>query len=222
MKNISLQEVIDQEKGPIWVRNRSSTSSLLETGGDIFISMMISGSARVATVPMTWLPTEMTAQFPRKAIVESPNFMEAVQKGLIDIISEEDARKILAKEGAEEERQRLAERAQAVRDAVTTRGINRNTTVSRASGDEEDEVQKPKARTQVSLLNEDDDEEEAEAAEEVNARFKAWVNKINAADVKEATVSFRSRGNISIPEAEYFVSKCTHKSLANKVKSKLS
>lgn len=222
MANLTLQQLIDEEKGPIWVRNRSS--QVVSPGGDVFISVSIQGAQRVVNVPYTWIPINLTAQVPRKALLESPYFMESLTKGLVEAIPESSATKILAKEGAQEEIQRLAERARAIKEAVQSRGIGKNTTVINANRDEEEEdalspaVAKLKKVSVVRLDGDDDDE----AVEEVSAGFKAWVTKVNGMEIKDAKGAVRQRGSISYEEAVYLASKVKHKSIAAMVSSKLN
>jgi hypothetical protein len=224
MTALTLQELIDTEKGPIWVRNRSS--QVMAPGGDVFISVTISGVQRVVNVPSTWIPINLTTQVPRKALLDSTYFMEAVNKGLVEPISESDARKILSKDGAEEEVTRLAERARVIREAVQTRSIGRNVTVVNANRDEDEadavspQVEKLKKVSVVRL--DDDDSDEPEAKVTVGAGFKAWVMKLNAMTPKEAAAAVRQRGSISYEEGLHFVAKLKHKAIAAKVSAKLN
>lgn len=218
----TIQDIIDQEKGPIWVRNTSS--EVVSPGGDIFISVSIAGTARVVTVPSTWIPVNLTNQVPRKALTESPYFMEALTKGLIQAISETDSAKILAREGAKEEVERLAERARSIKEAITVKALNKNVTVVNSNLDEEDEatpatINKPKKG--VSVIKLDDSDEETED-DEVSASFRGWTLKLNAMTPKECGAAIKLRGAISHEEALYLTVKLKHKTIAAKISAKLN
>lgn len=220
----SIQDIIDQEKGPIWVRN--TASEIVSPGGDIYISVSISGTARVVTVPSTWVPINITNQVPRKALTESPYFMEALTKGLVRAISETEAAKILARDGAQEEIERLAERARSVKEAVTVKTLNKNVTVVNSNIDEEDEAVATAAASKlkkgVSVVKLNDPDEEDEEEEDVSASFKGWTMKLNSMTPKECGAAIKLRGAISHDEAVFLVSKLKHKTIAAKISAKLN
>lgn len=216
----SIQEIIDQEKGPIWVRNTSS--EIVSPGGDIFISVSIAGTAKVVTIPSTWIPINITNQVPRKSLTESPYFMEALTKGLVKAISEAEANKILGREGAQDEVERLAERARSIKEAITDKALNKNVTVVNSNIDEEDEaanVAKPKKGVSVIKL---DDSEEDETDDEVSASFRGWALKLNVMTPKECGAAIKLRGAISHDEALYLVHKLKHKTISAKISAKLN
>ena len=222
MKSYSIQDIIDQEKGPIWVRNTSS--EVASPGGDIFISVSIAGTARVVTIASTWVPINITNQVPRKALSESPYFMEALTKGLIKAISEVDAAKILGRDGAVEEVERLAERARSIKEAVSVKTLNKNVTVVNSNQDQEDEDQPPsinKPKKGVSVIKLDDDGEE-ETEDEVSASFRGWTLKLNSMTPKECGAAIKVRGAISHEEALYLVNKLKHKTISEKISAKLN
>lgn len=223
MNSYSIQDIIDQEKGPIWVLNTSS--EIASPGGDIFISVSIAGTARVVTIPSTWVPINITNQVPRKALSESPYFMEALTKGLVKAVSETDAAKILAREGASDEIERLAERARSIKEAVSVKSLNKNVTVVN-SNQEEDEENQPspsinKPKKGVSVIKLDDDGSD-DVEDEVSASFRGWTMKLNGMTPKECGAAIKVRGAISHEEALYLVSKLNHKTIASKIAAKLN
>ncbi len=223
IQTLDLQQLIDAEKGPIWARNR--TSETMSPGGDVFISVNISGTQRVVNVPNTWVPINLTSQVPRKALLDAPYFMEALSKGLIDVITESSAQEILRRDGADEELQRLAERARVIREAVNNRGISKNVRVvnSDREGDEEEtavstQVQKHSKVSVVRLDGEDESHNEADA---VSDSFRAWITKLNSLTQKDAVAEFRRRGTVSFEEATYLVANLKHRNLASRISEKL-
>lgn len=217
-KFLTLQEVVDVEKGPLWVLN---TSASLDTGnsfsgGDVFVTVMLGNQARVAQVPFTWLPTLLTDQFPRKEIINSPNFMEAVTKGLVKLITPEYAEILSSKDGAADERQRLQEQQNAVRLATQAGGIGKNTTVVFSDSDD---TPKPKNSSQISLSDDSDDAEDSPA--EVTPRFKAFINSLNSETEKSAKARMRNVTEVTEEEAQYLIANCTHASIVASVRQKL-
>ena len=150
MNYLTLQQVLDQEKGPIWVLNRSSEQ--YETNADIFITFTQNGRNVVGTVPATWLPICLTERFPFKVIVESSFFTDALSKGLIGIIADADAKQILRRPGVDQEKARILAQEDAVKDAVRARGIASNVSVVNPSEAKTEVSSEPVAKKARKLL----------------------------------------------------------------------
>lgn len=224
MTVLTLQELIDAPSGAVWVRNTSG--NVLPPGGDIYISVSVSGQLRIITVPMTWIPINLTNTVPRKFLLESPNFMDALNNGLVEAIDDASAAKALLKEDAKEERARLTERARTIKEAVASRGISKNVTVINTEREEEEDqavsvVQPLKKGTTVVRLDDLDDKESSEE-EAVSGGFRAWTTKLNSVSAKEAVNLIKTRGKISAEEGLYLTQKLKHKVIAGKIAMKFN
>lgn len=235
MKTLNINEIVEQEKGPIWVIN--ATNELYPSGADVYVTVTNNGQSQVFQVPRTWLPIEMTNRFPRKVIVESAYFVEALSKGLLKAISAETAASLLAQPGAAQERKRLEELEEAVKAATQTKGIGKNVTIS--TGDEDVDRQHQDEHNRRSReatdsfvkssiaanrvnMGPDDHEDDAEEDSGVSPNFKGWVNKVNAIeDSSEARNEVRLRGNMEVVEAQYLLANCVHANVKASLEKKL-
>lgn len=204
---LSSQELIDTPTGPIYVLNTShNLRSIGSRGGDVYVTVQVGAAARTLNIPRTWIPINVTATVPRKAVLESLYFLEALGNGLITAINSDDAQAILASEDAQEEARRLREREDSIREATKSKGIGRN--VSVAGGEEDESEEQPATKVTrknvsvVSLAGDDDDEEAT-----VSASFQGFVLKLNAMeDVKAARNAIKVRGGeLTEEEARYML-----------------
>ncbi len=65
------------------------------------------GKTSVVSVPVTFIPFDLTGRATKRALLESPDFRTIVMKGLLKIISEADAEEMLKSEEAQKEHRRL-------------------------------------------------------------------------------------------------------------------
>jgi hypothetical protein len=221
MITYNVQELTEQEKGPIWVRNCSNETMEDGQGGDVFISISINNTTRQLKIPLSWLPMNLTAHYPRKILLESIAFTESINKGLIQAIDTSSAEKLLGRAGASEEQSRLKERDQAVREAINSRGLNRNTVVINASDEAPDTVAPTKPKKTTVARIEDESEDEDQPVEAVTARFKARVLKMNSLSAKEALTYFQSIGDLDEDQGRYILDKCEHPKIVKIVKDQL-
>lgn len=98
---ITIGELTSNRKGPIWIVNTSD--SFYPSGAEVYITLQNGDQNTVFSMPRTWLPIELTERYPRKVIINSAYFIEAVSKGLITAISQEAATKLLSQKGVERE-----------------------------------------------------------------------------------------------------------------------
>lgn len=209
IKALSVQQLVDTERGPVFVINTSSKAGI-GRGGDVFITMEIGKSSRTLKVPRTWIPIELTNLVPRKSLTESPHFLEAIAKNLIAPISEEDARKLMKRGGYDEEKSRLDEADAKVREAGMAKGIGKNVNVTNGHEDEEEENAEPSKtavkRKNVSVVSLADPDGEDDEESSVSAGFQAWVSKLNhLGDAKLARNEIRNRGELEEEEAHYMM-----------------
>lgn len=212
---IGINDLVEQEKGPIWVINTSNEK--YQGGAEVYITI----GSDVLVVPRTWLPFEMTKKLPRKSILESTYFVSAMSDGLIKAISKETALKLLAEPRASKEAKRLEEIEEAVKAATQARGIGKNVLITTGDEDRDAEYAKQSANAIAKTVSESggnmkasgsfslgDDEE---TADPISANFKAWVVKVNnIEDEDEAYSEVRNRGTMTMEEAEYLMKHVTH------------
>lgn len=222
IETLTVQEMVEQEKGPIYLLNTSHRS---EVGlpGDVFISINLNNQVRSLKVPLTWIPTEATRLYPRKYLLESPNFLEALSKNIITAITEKSAMALKAKKGYREEENRLREIEASVREASRAKGVGKNVTVSGGEDLNEEDVESTTAvkRKNVSVVSVNTGSEIEDKAT-VSAGFVAWVNKLNAMeDLAKARNEVRIRGELSEEEAHYFLENTIYPSFKRSLAKKL-
>ncbi len=123
-QNISIRDLEQSQYGSVWIIN-SAMQSEYEFEGELLINIPTAqGKPDLMKVPQSWLPYEVTAQFPKSRILESSEFRSSLGKGVITLISEEQAAQLGKIDGAKEERQRLRALAQHVRQSGATRSIS--------------------------------------------------------------------------------------------------
>lgn len=112
------------EKDPIWVLNGSATSAA-RRAAEVHVGIPKLSGTKVDDLflPQTWLPIRITDQIPRRQLLEASEFRDAVNAGLLTLISKEKALAIMAEDGAQEERERLSDRAKEIRDTTAARSI---------------------------------------------------------------------------------------------------
>jgi hypothetical protein len=125
IKPLSISDLEDSgDRGSIWVMN-SAQKSEYELEGEILINIPTAqGRPEMLKVPQSWLPYEATGRFPKKRILESVEFRNALMKGLITAITEADAHAIMNEDGAREERKRLRDLDQHIKAAGAPRKIS--------------------------------------------------------------------------------------------------
>jgi hypothetical protein len=203
MSNIAFPSLTDEisiasleqgsDKDPIWVLNASANSAARQAG-EVHIGIPKKNGTKVDDLylPMTWLPIRITDQIPRAQLMESSEFRNAVNNGLMQLISSDKAMAILAEDGAQEERERLSERARQIRDATAARTI-------KDSGAEVVSVQElaDANRTQMG-----DEERDPNA---LDPSFIMFVNAIKDTADTEALNRIRGRGTFTRPEIAHMV-----------------
>lgn len=70
------------------------------------------GNNIVATVPVTFIPVDLTTQATKQGILSSPTFRRMVAQGLLKLISEEAAIQMMSTPDAQKEAERIYNRAQ--------------------------------------------------------------------------------------------------------------
>lgn len=198
-KFLALHEVMDVEKGAIWVLN---TSERVSDGvrGDVFLQCMQGSQPVNVRIPSTWLPVELTAWAPRKALLESRYFTDAVRKEVIQLVTPEWANQQLDGNDARAEQKRLRDREAQIEQATAGK------------------ILKPEVvRRNVDARDIIDDSTDSQASP-ITARFVSWVNKLNEQDEDAARLTIRNKGDMTRAEAAYLADNLKHEKLASGVR----
>jgi hypothetical protein len=70
------------------------------------------GQTIVVSVPVTWIPIDLTTQATRKAILGSPTFRRMIAMGMLKLVHEEQAMATMEQPDAQKEAQKIYSRAQ--------------------------------------------------------------------------------------------------------------
>lgn len=183
---------------PIWGLNNANKSEIAEKG-DLLIGIPKLNGSKVdyLKVDSTWLPIEFTRQIPRAQLLASSEFRQAHQRELFIIISNEDAQRLLKREGAAEALAELAAHSRHVRRAGAARTIsdaNVSVTNTESGNDNSDGVERP---TNVPIGG-------LERINGVDAHFKLWADRLEGLSDIQALNEIRSR-RIKKREAKYLL-----------------
>ncbi len=140
IEGISLSELDENERGPLWVLNNAANTKR-KLRGNVHITIpALSGKGEDGlTVEHTWLPIDAASLIPRPRLLQATQFRRAVLEGLIKVISRDDAERLLMQEGAYEERERLDGLKDIVSNATKQRSIKAEMTVVGGDNDEDNE-----------------------------------------------------------------------------------
>jgi len=95
MKEITLEQAMKDQGAGLWVVNRSVRPGL--SAGQVHITVHESnGQAINVRIPVTHIPVDLTTSATRKALLECPSLRNALQKGLIGLVSSESALAIIS------------------------------------------------------------------------------------------------------------------------------
>lgn len=198
---MTIEELSTSSHPSVWVVN--SSEETLDNGAqaDVFVVVAYNGQSIPISVPKSWLPINLAARMPKKALVESTYFLEACYKKLITIVTPEYAAELNARPSADSERRRLKELEEAVHSASRAKGINVEV------------VDLVKGKGSGKSFNVDNiDEKEAVTAsqEEVPVAFRGLVVKLNSMSESDAINELRMRGKMNEVSAKYLVDNIQH------------
>lgn len=138
IEGISITELDENAGGQLWVLNNAANTKR-KLRGKIFIGIPdVAGKTTDGLViPHTWLPIDVATMVPRQQLLQSRQFRRALNDGLIKIISNDDAERLLMQQGADDEQDRLDRENDIVTEATKQRSIKAEMTV--IGGDKDDE-----------------------------------------------------------------------------------
>lgn len=122
IQRLTLDDLLQQgSHDPVWCIN-NTPQTMNSRAGDLIIMVPKvhgNGTPDKVLIPRTWLPYNLIRQVPRQQLLQSTEFLRALNEGLIIAISSEYASYLESKEGAAEERERLKQYQERIRNAVS-------------------------------------------------------------------------------------------------------
>lgn len=196
-RTMSVEEVALSISPSVWVINTSENISTEGDKADVFIYVMHNNQSLSVFIPKSWLPVNLATRLPKKVLLDSANFLDALYKGLIALITPEYAQELESRPGAETERRRLRELDAKLREASKAKGINVELT----------------DRTQDSQRTLDVTDLGAEPEDGVTPAFRAVVANLNGLPEEEAVNELRMRGKLNAKNARYLLAHIKHPSI---------
>jgi len=198
---------------PIWGINTAAESDLGMVG-EILITVPSAngGQPDRLLVQPTWLPQELTRVIQRKRLLGAVEFRQAVERGLISLISSEEAERLLRQDGAAEEQEKIRERAREVRKAGSARTLaDSKTEISRADGVVAEDEDDSKGRNKTVIIDHNENSSVAELAADgieehepgVSVQFKMWADRLALSKDVLAKNDIKSRRKFSSAELRY-------------------
>lgn len=141
IQRLTLDDLLNQNStDPVWCINNTPQSMGARAGDLIIMVPKVHGNGTPdkVTIPRTWLPYNLIRQVPRPQLLQSTEFLRAINNELIIIVTPEYAAYLETKEGAAEERERLRQYRERVHNA-TARTVTEDSTSNKE--DEEQEEQ---------------------------------------------------------------------------------
>ena len=103
----TIAQLTKSDSESIFALNTSIQVSKHKRSTNVSFEINYNNQIRSILVQDSWIPQDLTNQAPKSIILESPDFRAAINKGLIELVSDADALKILETEDAQIEAQRL-------------------------------------------------------------------------------------------------------------------
>lgn len=198
---------------PIWGINTAAESDLGMVG-EILITVPSAngGQPDRLLIQPTWLPQELTRVIQRKRLLGAVEFRQAVERGLISLISPEEAQRLLRQDGAAEEQEKIRERAKEIRKAGSARTLSDSKTeISRADGVVAEDDDDSRGRNKTVIIDHNENSSVAELAADgieeyepgVSVQFKMWADRLALSKDVLAKNDVKSRRKFSNAELRY-------------------
>lgn len=207
MKNIqgiSLSELDENTRGPLWVVNTADKSKW-KLRGDVSISVpsLHGNKDDGVVIKHSWLPVDVAQYIPRDRLLQATQFRRAVIEGLITVISRDDAERLLSQDGAFEERLRIDQRELDVRETAKPRKISDSNVEMTVTGMKDDDEEPT-----VEMFGEESVAAQAKRGVEADddglmPSFKMFADRL--VDESDASVinALRARGRFTRRELRY-------------------
>lgn len=121
IQRLTIDELLTQkDTDPVWCINNTPRAMTSRAGDLILMVPKIHGNGTPdkVLIPRTWLPYNLIRQVPRQQLLQATEFLRALDSGILIAVSAEYAAYLASKEGAAEERERLNQYADRIRNAV--------------------------------------------------------------------------------------------------------
>lgn len=122
IQRLTLDDLLQQgPHDPVWCINNTPQTMSARAGDLVIMVPKIHGNGTPdkVLIPRTWLPYNLIRQVPRAQLLQSTEFLRALNEGLIIAVSSDYARYLESKEGAAEEHERLKQYQDRIRNAVS-------------------------------------------------------------------------------------------------------
>ncbi|QRE00089.1 hypothetical protein [Burkholderia phage BCSR5] len=205
MKYLTVTEAEQQPGNSFWVLNTTDSSDVGYSGDVLFDVPKLNGNADAdhILVEQTWLPQDLTEWVPKNQLLQASELRRCVRKGLISIISEADAIRIMQRPGAKEERQRIRAAKRFIQESATARAMGSHADVKLAS----DSDALVSAYTQVKTINPVELERQQNVARAALAKteledgvepsFAAWAQRLHMQEDIQAVNAILNKGKMT-------------------------
>jgi hypothetical protein len=107
MAKYTINQLIKADSEFVYCLNTSINTSKYKRSTNVAFDVQSGNQVRSVMVHDSWIPQDLSQQAPKEIILASPSFREAINRGHIELVRDEDAEKILSEEDAIVEMQRL-------------------------------------------------------------------------------------------------------------------
>lgn len=181
---------------PIWVINTSDRAAPKQAGDVVIAIHRSDGPPTVITIPLTWLPIDLTEKANRNVLLASPELRSSVNKELIGIITDEYAKELLAESGAKEELKRIQE-------------LERNSYLNAQRTISEDAVATNLEQAQSGSKFVSAAEAAARGLDEykpgISQNFRLWSDRLATMQDAQAVNAIRMRRNFTLKELKFML-----------------
>jgi hypothetical protein len=106
----TINQLLKTDSESVYVLNTSISVSRHKRSSNVAFEIHYSNQIRSVIVHDSWIPQDLCLQAPKEVILASPSFREAINKGLIELVRDPEAEKVLDDEDAIVETLRLKNR----------------------------------------------------------------------------------------------------------------
>ena len=177
----------------IWALN-GAVQSDVGRPGDVHVGIPKINGSKIDPLflPQTWLPQRLTDQIPRAQLLAASEFRQAVNRELIVLITPEYAKKLLARDGADEEKTRLLDLKKTIKEATAARSVTQANTEIVSTSDLDD-------------ARHVGDEADRPAKNALDPSFELFANNLVAKSDIEAMNIIRGRGKATRLEVKHLI-----------------
>lgn len=230
MKTLSISDLLQAGVNAnvgVWIIN-SAKNSELGLNGDLYLQVpKLNGSkSDPLKIEQTWLAQDLTRKIPRAQLIEASEFRNLVETQLITLITEEHAKRINGRDGADLERRRLQTTRLQPKTLEAARRVSIKAEISRADGTKDDDDD-----LKVDIVGPDGRKQELHDAAEIaaaaahgldldddgmTATFVMFSAKLQREADAQALNAIRTYGKISSKELRYLKRRLTKHPITSK------